>query len=82
MQTVEQMADFVALWDSVQELQLSNNPDTIAWGWTADGVYTAKSAYKAQFLGSYSHSEVTTSGRQKLKASTGSLPGFWFRAKF
>jgi len=54
MQTVEQMADFVALWDSVQELQLSNNPDTIAWRWTADGVYTAKSAYKAQFLGSYS----------------------------
>ena len=54
MQSVEEMADFVLLWDSVQGLQLSNTPDSIAWKWTADGVYTAKSAYEAQFLGSYS----------------------------
>ena len=51
---MEEMADFVLLWDSVQGLQLSNTPDSIAWKWTADGVYTAKSAYEAQFLGSYS----------------------------
>ena len=54
MQSVEEMADFVLLWDSVQGSQLSNTPDSIAWKWTADGVYTAKSAYEAQFLGSYS----------------------------
>ena len=35
-------------------MQVSNTPDSIAWKWTADGVYTAKSAYEAQFLGSYS----------------------------
>jgi len=54
MQTVEEMASFVQLWDFAQELHLSNTPDSITWRWTADGVYTAKSAYNARFLGSYS----------------------------
>ncbi|WVZ91565.1 hypothetical protein U9M48_037717 [Paspalum notatum var. saurae] len=30
-------------------------PDSIAWKWTPDGIFTVSSAYKAQFLGSYSH---------------------------
>jgi hypothetical protein len=42
MQTIEEMADFVKLWDLVQEVQLTSEPDQIAWRWTADGVYTAK----------------------------------------
>jgi len=54
MQTVEEMASFVQLWDFAQELHLSNTPDSVTWRWTADGVYTAKSAYNTQFLGSYS----------------------------
>jgi len=54
MQTVEEMASFVQLWDFVQSVQLTDEPDTIAWRWTADGMYTAKSAYNAQFVGSYS----------------------------
>ena len=49
------MADFVQLWDLVQEVQLHNEPDKIIWRWTNDGVYTSKSAYSVQFLGSYSH---------------------------
>ena len=55
MQTVEEMANFVKLWDLVQEVQLNNEPDSITWKWTSDGNYTAKSAYNVQFLGSYSH---------------------------
>ena len=55
MQTVEEMANFVKLWDLVQEVQLNNKPDSITWKWTSDGNYTAKSAYNVQFLGSYSH---------------------------
>ncbi|PUZ51607.1 hypothetical protein GQ55_6G201900 [Panicum hallii var. hallii] len=54
MQTIEEMACFVKLWDLVQAVQLSDEPDKITWSWTADGEYTAKSAYNAQFMGSFS----------------------------
>jgi len=54
MSLVEEMADFIALWDLVQEVQLTTEEDQISWKWTADAVYTAKSAYEAQFRGSYS----------------------------
>ena len=39
MQTVEEMASFVRLWDLVQQVQLNNEPDSISWRWTADGSY-------------------------------------------
>jgi len=35
-------------------VQLSDEQDQINWKWTADGIYTAKSAYNVQFHGSYS----------------------------
>ena len=38
----------------VQEVQLNDEQDSIFWRWTSDGVYTTKSAYNAQFLGTYS----------------------------
>ena len=53
MSTVEEMADFVKLWDYVQQIQLSNEPDQIFWKWTSDGQYTSKSAYRAHFNGSF-----------------------------
>ena len=53
MQSVSEMADFVSLWDVVQDIQLTDQPDQITWKWTANGEYTSKSAYSAQFLGSY-----------------------------
>jgi hypothetical protein len=53
MQSVSEMSSFVELWDLVQEVQLNDEQDSICWRWTTDGVYTAKSAYNAQFLGSY-----------------------------
>ena len=55
MQTVEEMASFVRLWDLVQQVQLNIQPDSITWRWNADGTYTTKSAYNAQFVGSYSN---------------------------
>ena len=55
MQTVEEMASFVQLWDLVQSVQLSDQQDQITWRWTPDGTYTSKSAYNAQFLGSFSN---------------------------
>jgi hypothetical protein len=51
MQTIEEMASFVQLWDLVQAVQLSDEPDKITWRWTADGEYTAKSAYNTPVHG-------------------------------
>ena len=51
MSTVEQMAEFVGLWDAVQRVQFLDTPDVITWKWTANGIYSAKSAYNIQLLG-------------------------------
>jgi len=64
MQSVEQMAEFVALWDTVQNVQLTQHPDEIVWRMTPDGVYTTKSAYNIQLQGVYS----TFDGRLVWKA--------------
>jgi len=53
MSSALEMAEFVMLWNLVQDTQLSMQQDEIRWCWTADGQYTAQSAYKAQFCGSY-----------------------------
>ena len=54
MKIVEEMASFVQLWDLVQSVQLSDQQDQITWRWTSDGIYMTKSAYNAQFPGSFS----------------------------
>ncbi|RCV41405.1 hypothetical protein SETIT_9G133300v2 [Setaria italica] len=36
-----------------EDINLSDQPDEIVWRWTQDGTYTAKSAYRIQFQGSY-----------------------------
>ena len=52
-QTVEEMAEFVRLWDLVQGVQLSEAEDEIIWKFNSDGQYTAKSAYEVQFKGTF-----------------------------
>lgn len=42
---------FIQLWELIQPLILSNEPDAITWRLTNDGAYSAKSAYEAQFIG-------------------------------
>jgi len=54
MRTVEEMASFIRVWDLVQIVQLTAEPDQITWRWTTNGLYTAKSVYNIQFVGSYS----------------------------
>ena len=44
MESVEEMASFIRLWDLVQTVQLTNEPDAIKWKWTRHGEYTAKTA--------------------------------------
>lgn len=42
---------FVLLWGKIQEVQLTDEADTISWSLFADKVYSAKSAYEVQFFG-------------------------------
>ena len=54
MSTVEEMAEFIILWDLVQNIQLTEHNDEIRWKWTINGSYTSKSAYLAQMHGTFS----------------------------
>jgi hypothetical protein len=49
----EEINQLVLLWSLINQVQLSEQPDDIHWRFAADGKYTTKSAYEAQFLGSY-----------------------------
>jgi hypothetical protein len=49
-----QMAELVTLWALIIVCQLTDAEDTITWRWTKHGLYTRRSAYRAQFVGSYS----------------------------
>jgi len=51
-----QIEEFVSLWTRLWDFQLQpDSPDTIAWNRSPDGIFSVKSAYRAQFIGSYSH---------------------------
>jgi hypothetical protein len=48
----EQLEQFVGLWQALQLVQLREElSDSISWTLTADGQYSAKSAFEAQFFG-------------------------------
>jgi len=49
-----QLEEFVSLWIRIQGVALNSEiEDTITWKWTPDGIYSARSAYRAQFIGSF-----------------------------
>ena len=41
------MAEFVLLWEKVQEVHFTDNPDQIVWKRTANGLYSSKSIFFA-----------------------------------
>jgi hypothetical protein len=46
------LAEFFVLWQVLAEVQLSpNREDKLRWCWSANGIYSAKSAYDAFFAG-------------------------------
>jgi hypothetical protein len=50
---VEHLRQFAILWDCLQEIHLLEDvEDDIIWNITANGQYSAKSAYDVQYLGS------------------------------
>jgi len=50
--SVQELTDFLHLWAIVDSIQLSDQPNKTIWRWTADGVYSAKSAYNMLHIGS------------------------------
>jgi hypothetical protein len=57
-------------WGKLQEVYLVDQPDGIKWRWSAQGIYSAKSAYSIQFTSSFcSFSFLRPSGVLGLKAS-------------
>lgn len=51
--TMHLIIEFWELWQMVQQVQLTpGTPDTFVWRWTADGAYSAASAYGGMFTGS------------------------------
>lgn len=49
--STELLMQFLSLWNLLSNIQLSDRADGIRWNLTADGQYTASSAYAVQFLG-------------------------------
>ena len=46
------LTEFVNLWEKISTVHLNHDmADSISWKITNDGIYSASSAYKAQFLG-------------------------------
>lgn len=46
------LVQYIELWLRLSPVTLSATPDRLIWRWTTDGVYSAKSCYKALFYGS------------------------------
>jgi hypothetical protein len=52
--TATQLQEFVSLWVCIQDVNLQPDlDDQIIWKWTNDGIYSNRSAYRAQFYGTY-----------------------------
>ena len=51
--TSNELYQFIDLWEQLQSIQLTLQPDQIKWRFTADGNYSSRSAYAVQFWGSH-----------------------------
>lgn len=49
---IHEIGQYLKLWQAVQHVSLTHEPDRLRWRWTASGTYTAQSCYAATFHGS------------------------------
>ena len=49
---IHEIGQYLQLWHRIASTTLSAKPDRLIWRWSANGVYSAKSAYMATFAGS------------------------------
>ncbi|WVZ83331.1 hypothetical protein U9M48_030492 [Paspalum notatum var. saurae] len=58
--TESEIKEYVELWEAISEVQRGENAeDQIRWKWTADGEYSAASAYKIQFASVYCKTKIS-----------------------
>ncbi|KAJ1277359.1 hypothetical protein BS78_05G288800 [Paspalum vaginatum] len=67
MNSNQEIRQFVSLWSRLSSLHLSTMEGDITWKFTADGKYTAKSAYDIQFIGSYPDFNWTKIWKSKME---------------
>jgi mannosylglycoprotein endo-beta-mannosidase len=65
--TTEGVRQFVDLWTQLSQVQLHSAEDTITWRFSADGRYSAKSAYKVQFIGAIQDGQWNIIWRAKVE---------------
>lgn len=44
--------EYIDVWQRLQHIMLTSQPDIIQWRWTENGIYLASSCYSALFTGS------------------------------
>jgi hypothetical protein len=58
----------MALWEAINDVERDvANEDQILWRWTANGEYSTRSAYQAQFNGSMSRIKIEAIWKAKAK---------------
>jgi hypothetical protein len=54
-----EIQELMALWEAINDVERDvANEDQILWHWTANGEYSTRSAYQAQFSGSMSRIKI------------------------
>jgi hypothetical protein len=61
------LMQFLILWRAIRAVQLTNDPDSISWKLSSNGLYSAKSAYNAQFVGSIPCDELAAIWKIKVQ---------------
>jgi hypothetical protein len=60
LSTEIEIQEYVLVLEAVQQIHLdATREDTVVWRWTADGEYTAQSAYLIQFEGTFCKLRIT-----------------------
>lgn len=73
-----QLRQFTALWLQLQQIHLQPEiDDSICWNLTTSKVYSASSAYRSQFLGSYSTSRFDKLWRCKVECKCRLFMWLW-----
>jgi hypothetical protein len=65
--TEAELNQFVLLWERIQSIQLTNEADSIVWSITADGHYSAASAYGIQFVGRIERHDLAKSWKMQVE---------------
>lgn len=72
----EAIREFLVLWTRIRDVQFDEGAeDILVWNWSADGSYSAQSAYRTLFAGSTVDPWQLRSGRRRLRASASFLLG-------